>query len=161
MLMEPEFWVAVAFVIFIGVLIYSGAHKMIIAAIDKRSARIQTELDEARRLKDEAVALLAEYRGKQAEAEREAAAIIEGAKAEAERLASGAAGKLQDFVARRTKMAEAKIAQAEAQALADVRSAASDAAVAAAERVLSQTTAGKVAEDLIARGIEDIKKKLN
>jgi F-type H+-transporting ATPase subunit b len=161
MLMEPEFWVAVAFVIFIGTLIYVGAHLTMIAAIDKRSARIQTELDEARRLKDEAAALLAEYRGKQAEAEREAAAIIEGAKAEAERLASEAAGKLQEFVARRTKMAEAKIAQAEAQALADVRSAAADAAVAAAERVLTQTTPGKVAEGLIARGIEDVKKKLN
>lgn len=161
MLMNPEFWVAVAFVMFIGILIYVGAHKTIIGAIDKRSARIKSELDEALRLKQEAAALLAEYRGKQAEAEREAAAIIEGAKAEAERLASEAAGKLQEFVARRTKMAEAKIAQAEAQALADVRSAAADAAVAAAERVLTQSTAGKVAEGLIARGIEDIKKKLN
>lgn len=161
MLMEPEFWVAVAFVMFIGVLIYVGAHRAMIGAIDKRSARIKSELDEARRLKDEAAALLAEYRGKQAEAEREAAAIIEGAKAEAERLASEAADKLKDFVARRTKMAESKIAQAEAQALADVRSAAADAAVAAAERVLTQSTAGKVAESLIAKGIEDVKKKLN
>lgn len=161
MLMNPEFWVAVAFVMFIGLLIYVGAHRTIIGAIDKRSARIKSELDEALRLKQEAAALLAEYRGKQAEAEREAAAIIEGAKAEAERLASEAAGKLQEFVLRRTKMAEAKIAQAEAQALADVRSAAADAAVAAAERVLTQSTSGKVAEGLIARGIEDIKKKLN
>lgn len=161
MLMNPEFWVAVAFVMFIGLLIYVGAHRTIIGAIDKRSARIKSELDEALRLKQEAAALLAEYRGKQAEAEREAAAIIEGAKAEAERLASEAAGKLQEFVLRRTKMAEAKIAQAEAQALADVRSAAADAAVAAAERVLMQSTTGKVAEGLIARGIEDIKKKLN
>ena len=68
---------------------------------------------------------------------------------------------MEDFVARRTKMAEAKIAQAEAQALADVRSAAADAAVAAAEKILSATTKGKVAEDLLARGIADIKEKLN
>ena len=68
---------------------------------------------------------------------------------------------MEDFVARRTKMAETKIGQAEAQALADVRAAAADAAVAAAEKILTQTTKGKVAEDLIARGIEDVKAKLN
>jgi F-type H+-transporting ATPase subunit b len=161
MLMEPEFWVAVAFVIFIGVLIYVGAHKTVMSALDKRTARIKSELDEARRLRDEAAALLKEYENKQHEAEKEAAAIIESAKAEAERIASEAGTKLQEFVARRTKMAEAKIAQAEAQALADVKNAAAEASVAAAERVLTQSAAGKVASSLITQGIEDVKKKLN
>ena len=101
------------------------------------------ELDEARRLKEEAQALLAQYQRKQREAEQEAAAIIAGAKAEAERLASEAKAKIEDFVARRTKMAETKIAQAEAQALADVRAAAADAAVAAAERVLRRHGQGQ------------------
>jgi F-type H+-transporting ATPase subunit b len=68
---------------------------------------------------------------------------------------------MEDFVVRRTKMAEAKIAQAEAQALADVRAAAADAAVSAAERILGAAAKGKVAEDLLARGIEDIKKRFN
>ena len=68
---------------------------------------------------------------------------------------------MEEFVARRTKMAETKIAQAEAQALADVRSAAAEAAVAAAERILTDTVKGKVAEDLIAKGIADVKRKLN
>jgi F-type H+-transporting ATPase subunit b len=72
-----------------------------------------------------------------------------------------AEAKMSEFVVRRTKMAEAKIAQAEAQALADVRSSAVDAAVAAAERILKDVTNGKVAEDLFARGIQDIKNKLN
>jgi F-type H+-transporting ATPase subunit b len=68
---------------------------------------------------------------------------------------------MEDFVARRTKMAESKIAQAEAQAVADVRSAAAEAAVAAAETILTRTVKGKVADDLIAKGIDDVKRKLN
>jgi F-type H+-transporting ATPase subunit b len=161
MLAEPEFWVAVAFVIFVGILIYVGVPKMMLAALDDRAKRVRAELDEARRLKDEAQKLLAEYQGKQKRAESEAASIIEGAKAEAERIAAEAKGKMEEFVARRTKMAETKIAQAEAQAVADVRAAAAEAAVTAAEKILTDTVKGKVAEDLIARGIGDVKAKLN
>lgn len=156
-----EFWVAVAFVIFLGVLVYFGAHKMILNALDERSARIKAELDEARRLREEAQALLAEYQRKKGDAEREAAGILAGAKAEAERLAAEAKVKSEEFLARRTKLAELKIAQAEAQALADVRNAAAEAAVAAAERVLTDTVKGKLAEDLIGKGIAEVKSKLN
>ena len=161
MMFEAEFWVAVAFVLFFAVLIYFGVHKTIAATLDKRSARIQSELEEAARLKAEAKALLAEYKQKTANAEKEAAAIIEGAKDDAERLAAEAHAKLEDFVARRTQMAETKIAQAEAQALAEVRSVAAEAAVGAAEKVLAHTTKGSLAEQLMSRGIEDVKKKLN
>jgi F-type H+-transporting ATPase subunit b len=155
-----EFWVAVAFVIFCAVIVYVGAHKKIIEALDQRSARIKSELDEARRLRDEAAQLLAQYQRKQREAETEAAGIITGAKAEAERLAVEARAKLEDFVARRTQMAEVKIAQAETQALADVRTAAAEAAVTAAEKILSESVKGKVADDLIAQGIADAGTKL-
>ena len=158
---EAEFWVAVAFVIFFAVLIYVGAHKTILDTLDKRRARITAELDEARRLKDEAKALLAEYGRKKADAQKEADEILAGAKADAERLAAEASTKLEEFVARRTKMAETKIAHAEAQALVEVRSAAAEAAVSAAETVLAQSAKGAVADTLIARGIEDVKKKLN
>jgi F-type H+-transporting ATPase subunit b len=161
MLNEPEFWVAVAFVIFVGVLLYVGAHSKIIEALDQRSARIRAELDEARRLREEAGKLLADYQQKQREAEREAEAIVAEAKAEAERVAAEARGKMEEFVVRRTKLAETKIGQAEAQALADVRAAAADAAVAAAEKILRDTAKGKVADDLIAQGIADLKAKLN
>ena len=161
MLAEPETWVAVAFVIFVGILIYVGVPKMMLAALDDRGKRVQAELDEARRLKDEAQKLLAEYQGKQKRAESEAASIIEGAKAEAERIATESKAKMEEFVARRTKMAESKIAQAEAQAIADVRAAAAEAAVTAAEKILTDTVKGKVADDLIARGIGDVKAKLN
>ena len=153
---EAEFWVAVAFVIFVGVLIYFRVHKLAIDAIDGRRARIEAELGEARRLREEAQALLAQYQHKQREAEAEAADIIAGAQAEAARLAVEAKAKMEDFLARRTKMAETKIAQAEAQAVADVRAAAAAAAVAAAEKILKETVHGKVADGLIAKGIEDL-----
>src|SRR6266508_6292720 len=158
---EAEFWVAVAFVLFIGVLGYFQVHKLIVKGVDDRRDRIKAELDEARVLKEEAQALLMQYREKQQAAEQEAAAIVAGAEAEAERLAVEAKAKMEDFVARRTKMAETKIAQAEAKALADVRAAAADAAVAAAEKILSETAKGKVADELIAQGIREVKGKLN
>ena len=161
MIKEPEFWVAVAFVLFIGVIIYVGAHKKMIEALDHRSARIKAELDEARRLRDEAGQLLAEYQRKQGQAEQEAEAIVADARAEAGRVAAEARVKMEEFVARRTKRAEAKIGQAEAQAVADVRAAAADAAVSAAERILRDTAKGPVADNLITQGIADVKAKLN
>ncbi len=161
MLMEPETWVALAFVAFVVGLGYLGVHRIVAKSLDERSARIKAELDEARKLKDEAAQLLADYQRKRQEAEGEAQEIIAGARAEAERLAVEAKAKIEEFVARRTKMAETKIAQAEAQAAADVRSAAAEAAVAAAEKILAQETKGKLASELIAKGIEDVRKKLN
>ena len=158
---EPENWVAIAFVIFIGVLLYVGAHRKIIVALDHRAEWIKAELDEAKKLRDEAQALLAEYQKKQREAESEAAAIVAEARAEAERVAAESHAKVEEFVARRTKLAETKISQAEAQALADVRAAAAEAAVAAAENILRATTKGDVADNLVARGIQDVKAKLN
>lgn len=161
MLNDAEFWVALAFVVFLGLLGYLGVHRIVAKSLDDRAARIKAELDEARKIKDEAVQLLAEYQRKRHAAEGEAQDIIAGAKAEAERLAAEAKTQIEDFVARRTKMAEAKIAQAEAQAAADVRSAAAEAAIAAAEKILSAETKGKLAGELIAKGIDEVRKKLN
>lgn len=157
----PETWVALAFLCFLGLLAYLGMHRKLIDSLDQRQARIKSELDEAKRLRAEAQALLAEFERKGKEAEGEAEAIIASAKAEAERLAAEAKVRMEEFVARRTKMAETKISQAEAQALADVRSAAANAAVAAAEKILATAAKGKVAEDLLARGIQDVKEKFN
>jgi F-type H+-transporting ATPase subunit b len=159
--LDAEFWVAVAFVVFLGGLIYLGVHEMALKYIDQRRDKIKAELDEARRLKEEAQALLAQYQRKQREAEQEAAAILAGATAEAGRMLAEAKAKMEEFVARRSKMAEAKIAQAEAQALADVRAAAAEAAVGAAERILTQTVKGEVADRLVVKGIDDVKAKLN
>ena len=161
MMPSAEAWVAIGFLSFLALLAYLGVHRKLIGALDQRQMRIKGELDEAVKLREEAQALLAEFERKGRAAEGEAEAIIASAKAEAERLAVEAKSRMEDFVARRTKMAEAKIAQAEAQALADVRSAAADAAVAAAEKILSAAAKGKVAEDLLAQGIEDVRKKFN
>jgi F-type H+-transporting ATPase subunit b len=161
MLMEAETWVAVAFLILMGVFGYFGVHRTILAALDHRRDRIQKELDDARQLKEEAVKLVAEYRARRESAEREAQEIVESAKADAERIAVEAKAKMEDFVARRTKSAENKIAQAEMQAVAEVRAAAADAAVSAASSVLSQTVKGQIADSLLDQGIKDVREKLN
>jgi len=161
MFAEPEFWVAVAFVILMGVFAYFGIHRTVLTTLDHRSARIKAELDDARRLKDEAAKLLAEYQARGASAEREAQDIIASAKADAERIAAEAKIKTEDFVARRTRTAESKIALAEAQAVADVRAAAADAAVSAASAILLQSVKGDVANDLLSRGIAEVREKLN
>jgi F-type H+-transporting ATPase subunit b len=160
MLEDPEFWVALAFAIFVGILIKFGVPKMAVSALDARSDRIRQALDEAHRLRSEAQDVLAQYQKKRDEAEKEALAIIDNARLEAERLAGEAKSKVEEFVSRRTKMAETKIAQAEAQALADVRAAAADAAVTAAEKILTRSAHGAAAESLIAKGIGDLKAKL-
>jgi F-type H+-transporting ATPase subunit b len=161
MVFEPEFWVAVAFVILMGVFAYLGVHRTVLQTLDRRSERIKAELDDARRLKEEAAKLLAEYEARRASAEREAEDIIANARAEAERIAGEAKAKMEDFVARRTKTAESKIALAEAQALADVRAAAADAAVAAASTILSKSVKGEIADELLAKGIAEVRAKLN
>src|SRR6201982_3789048 len=156
MFAEPEFWVAVAFFILMGVFAYLGVHRTVLTALDHRAARIKGELDDARRLKEEAAKLLAEYKARHATAEREAQEIVTSAKAEAERIAAEAKTKMEDFVARRTKTAESKIALAEAQAIADVRAAAADAAVQAASTILSQSVKGSLADDLLTKGIAEV-----
>jgi len=161
MLLEPEVWVALAFLVFVVGLGYLGVHKKVIKALDDRGDRIKAELEEASRLKNEAMAVLAEYQRRRGEAESEAQSIVAMAQADAERLAVEAKARIEEFVERRTKLAEAKIAQAESQAMADVRSAAAEAAVAAAERILIQEVKGSLGGTLIAKGIDDVGKKLN
>ena len=159
-LYEAEFWVAVAFVLFIVLIWRAGAHRSVLSSLDSRRDRIKNELDEARRLKEEAQGLLDQYKAKQREAEREAAAILEQARGEANELAAEGKRRIEEFVARRTKQAETKIAQAEAQALADVRAAAAEAAAKAAELVLTDSVKGKTADDLVTAAIRDVKTRL-
>jgi F-type H+-transporting ATPase subunit b len=161
MFTQPETWVAIAFIILLVLFAYLGIHKTVLTALDHRGQRIKAELDDARRLKEEAAKLLGEYQARRASAEREAQEIVANAKAEAERIATEAKAKMEDFVARRTKTAESKIALAEAQALADVRAAAANAAVEAASTILSKSVKGSVADDLLAKGIAEVRAKLN
>ncbi len=161
MFFDPETWVAVAFVVLMVVFGYLGVFKSAMTALDHRADRIKAELADAERLKQEAAKVLADYKARSASAEREAQEIIANAKSEAERIATEAKAKMEDFVARRTKTAEGKIALAEAQALADVRAAAAEAAIQAASTILSQSVKGQVADDLLSKGITEVRQKLN
>jgi F-type H+-transporting ATPase subunit b len=159
--LEAETWVTIAFIILIGVFIWLGVHRTVLTALDHRADRIKAELDDAVRLKEEAAKVLDDYKARRASAEREAQEIIANARAEAERIAAEAKTKMEDFVTRRTKTAESKIALAESQALADVRAAAADAAVQAASTILSQSVKGSLADDLLGKGIAEVRQKLN
>lgn len=159
MLAQPEFWVAVAFVIFVAIVWKVGGFDIIIKGLDSRGARIEKELSEAKRLSEEARALRDEYQRRREAAEKEAVAIVESAREEAERAAQEAHVRLNEFVKRRTAAAEAKIAQAEAQASASVRAAAAEAAVKASDVILRDTVQGETAARLISAGIEDVRRK--
>lgn len=156
-----EFYVLLGFVVFVGLLIYLGAHRTVFAALDARGEAIAKELAQAKQMRDEASALLASFAKKAADAEASALKIVADARAEAEQLAVEAGARMEDFIARRTKQAESKIAFAEAQASADVRAAAADHAARAAEIVLRDQTQGQTGADLVAKEISGLAAKLN
>lgn len=158
---EAEFWVLVAFVIFIGLLVYYKVPGLIAKMLDDRAEAIRKELDEARKLREDAQALLSDYQKKAKEAESEAKAIIDQAKKEAEALAADARKTLAESIERRSKLAEDKIARAEAQALSEVRSTAVETALAAAENILKTRVTGAVGDSLVNQAIQDLKGKLN
>lgn len=158
---NPEFWVAVAFIVFVGLLLYLEAFKKIGQALDNRAAEIRRQLDEARRLREEAQAILDDYKRKRSEAEKEAADIIAQAKKEAEIYAKETQAAFHDMLKRRAKLAEDKIARAEMQVINEVRSKAIDAAIAAAGAMISQKLTDNAAQKLIADSIKSTGAKLN
>lgn len=160
MLLTAEFWVAAAFVIFLALAAKAGAFSMITKGLDGRAKRVRHELDEAKRLREEAAAVLADYKRRRTEAEKEAEAIVAGAREEAQRIADEGHQRLNDFVARRTRAAETKIAQAEAQAQARVRAAAADAAVQVSETILRERMQGEAAQSLIQASLGEVKGRL-
>ena len=161
MVFDAEFYVAAGFVVFLGLLAYVGAHSKLTAALDARTKKVSDELGEAKRLRDEAAAVLASFKAKAAEAERTAADIVAQARKDAEVLAKETEARMADFVVRRTKQAEAKIAMAETQAAADVRAAAADAAVKAASMVLRQDPVGTGASNLLQREIDGLRNRVH
>jgi len=114
---DPTFWALVGLILFFALIIYMKVPGKLTGALDNRAETIRTELEQARKLREEAQALLAEYQRKAREAEAEVEEIIDQAKREADAFGSEAKKRVEDYVASRTKMAEAKIAQAEAQAI--------------------------------------------
>jgi len=164
-LLDPhaaEFWVLVSFLLFMALIVYYKVPGMIACALDDRSAQIRKELDDARKLREEAAELLADYQRKARAAEDEAKSIIEQARREAETLAAETRKSLVETVERRTRLANEKIARAETQALAEVRAAAVDAAVQAAEKLIAGKVGGEAGAGLVDQAIRDLKAgKLN
>ena len=158
---EPEFWVAVSFFLFIGGLLYLGVHKKIASALDARAATIAKELEQAKRLREEAEKVLADYRRKQGEAVKETEAIINLASKEAEILAAETRRSMKEHFERRIKLAEDKIGRAEAEALREVREAAADAAVTAAQTVIAAKLTPDAADKLMKQAIDALRGKLN
>ncbi len=158
---DPEFWVAVGFVIVIGIFLYQRVPAFVAAALDARAAAIAKELDEAKRLREEAEALLADYKKKAGAVEQEAEAIMAEARAEAERFAAESREALKQQIERRAQLAQDKIAQAEAQAMAEIRTLAADAAAAAAEKLIAARLDETRASDLIAQSLKELAGKLN
>ena len=153
-------WATVSLVIFIGIAIYFGVPKMITSMLDGRIKAIETELAEAERLRLEAKFLLEEYESKRQAAAKEAEDIVAAAREEAFRLTADAKTSLDALIARRTKAVEDKIAQAEAQALAEVRSRSADVAIEAARLLLSRQM-GTQGDVLVDKAIREVGSKLN
>ena len=161
LLHEPEFWVAVGFVLVIAILVWKGVPGMVGKMLDARSAVIAAELGEAKRLRDEAVALMADYQKRAAGAEAEAQSIINDARADAERFAAESRASLKAQIERRAQAAQDKIAQAEAAAMNEIRALAANAAAGAAEKLIAARMDDKRAAQLIESSIKDIGGKLN
>jgi F-type H+-transporting ATPase subunit b len=156
--MDTTFWVAVAFVLFVALLIYFAVPRKIIAALDKRAENIQQELGEARRLREEAQSILADYQRKQRDAEAEAKDIIAQAEREAQAYAQETRRQFDEMLERRMRMADEKIARAESDAVAEVRSRAVDASVDAAEQIIASKLDDEKARALINQSVEQLKK---
>jgi F-type H+-transporting ATPase subunit b len=158
---SAEFWVGISFLMFIGIVLYYRVPRMIARALDERAEAIRKELDEARRVREQAQALLADYQRKHRGVDGEGEAIVTQAKREAEAYAQETRASLKEALERRTRLAEDKIARAESQAIDEVRAAAVEAAIAAAERILREKAAGASGAALIDQGIRDLKGRLN
>jgi len=132
---EPEVWVLLAVLTFV-IGVWKPARRVILGGLDARAVRIRDELETARRLRDEAHEALVGYQKQQREAAADAEAIIAHAKAEAERIAVQAVRNLEETLERRRRLAEERIAQEEAKALAEIRGVTVDVAIAAARQVI-------------------------
>ena len=161
MAFDATFFAFVGLLLFFALIVYLKVPGMMAKALDERAEKISNELAEAKRLREEAQHLLAEYQRKRKDAEAEAASIVAAAEREAEMLTAEAKQKTEEYVTRRNALSEQKIKQAEADAINAVRSAAVDLAIAAAERVLTSKTDAATGKALFDNAIGEVKARLN
>src|SRR5690242_10912715 len=157
---DAHFWELVGLLVLIGGLIWLKVPGMAMNALDARSARIQAQLDEATKLREEAQALLADIKTQREASERQAAEMLADAKADAERLAVEAKARLEEQIKRRGELAERRIALAESQAAAEVKAAAAELAAQAAEAVLAARLASATSDPLVDGAVEQLASKL-
>ena len=159
--MDATFWAMIALFIFIGVVVYMKVPGMIAKALDERAAKIRNDLDEARRLREEAQQLLGEFQKKRKEAEKEAADMVAAAKRESDLIIEEAHKKTEEYVARRAALAEQKIGQAERDAVNEVRSIAVDVATEAARKLLAGKLDENTSAELFRDSLTAVQTKLN
>lgn len=160
-LYNTDLIVLIAFIIFVGVLVYFKVPAMVAGFLDSRAVTIRSELDEARRLREEALALHASFERKQSEVQAEAARIVEKAKGDAQLAAEQTKAEIEASITRRLKAAEDQIASAEASAIRDVRNTAVAVSIAAAGDILAQQTGGKRSDELIKQAIATAEARLH
>jgi F-type H+-transporting ATPase subunit b len=158
---DPTFWAFIGLLIFIGIIVYMKVPKTITKSLDDRAAKITSELAAAEQLRREAEAKLAEVQKRATEAEADARAIVEAARREAGQLANAAEAALVARIASREKLAEERIARAEADAIRDVKLAAVNTASKAAAAILTEQLSGKAADDEFAKGLASITRALS
>jgi len=159
--MDATFWALIGLIIFLGILAYVKVPAMMAGALDKRADQIRNELEEAKKLREEAQQLLAEYQRKRKEAEAEAQSILSAAEKEAAVLREEAKAKTEEYVTRRTAMAEQKIRQAETDAINEVRASAVDLAMVAAEKLIGSKVDSKASGELFKASLVELKTRLN
>ena len=151
--LDAPAWIALAMVVVLAILLWKRVPAIIGAALDKKIAGIREQLDEAAQLRAEAETLKAEYQARAAQAEAEAATMLERARTEAEAITRQAETDAASLVERRTRMAEDKIAAAERQAIDEVRAKAASAAAAAAARIIADKLDAQADKPLVDRTI--------
>jgi F-type H+-transporting ATPase subunit b len=160
LLQDAEFWVAIAFILFLGILAWLKVPKMVLGVLDARAEQIRAELAEAERLRKEAEELLASIRVRRDGAEKQAAELLANAEAEARQLEADAHARLEEQIKRRGEIAKAKIAQAESQAAADVKAAAAELAITAASALLARRAQGLKSDPQVDQAMADLSVKL-
>lgn len=161
MAFDATFFAFVGLILFLALIVYLKVPGMVTKSLDERAVLIRDELAQAKRLREEAQHLLAEYQRKRKEAEADAASIVAAAEREAAMLSAEARQKTEEFVARRTALSEQKISQAEAEAVNAVRAAAVDLAIAASEQILVKKADAEVQQALFKNALGEVKARLN
>jgi F-type H+-transporting ATPase subunit b len=160
LLLSPHFWVGIALVVLVAILVMVGVHKLVWKTLGDAGEQVRAQLDEANRLREEAQALLARIQADREAAEKHSAEILANAEEQAKRMQVEAQARLAEQIERRGQLAERRIATAEAQATAEVKAAAGELAAQMAEQVLTTRIAGAKSDPLIDAAIGQLAGKL-